>query len=69
MTVEDKVVDFDFEYDPGGIYKIYDEHLMNIDRAKKLMIRYSRCIVCGRRLKTPESIERGMGPVCVKYFG
>lgn len=69
MTVPGKVVDFDFEYEPGGIHKIHPEHLMDLDRAKNLMIRYGRCIVCGRRLKVAESVERGVGPVCIKYFG
>lgn len=69
VTESGKVVDFDFEYEASAIYKIRPEHLMNVGRAKDLMIRYSRCIVCGRRLKVAESVERGIGPVCIKYFG
>jgi hypothetical protein len=25
---------------------------------------FSRCLVCGRKLKDPESIARGTGPIC-----
>lgn len=42
---------------------------MNVERAKELMIRYGRCIVCGRFLKVAKSVERGIGPVCFSYFG
>ena len=28
-----------------------------------------RCIKCGRRLKSPESIARGVGPKCAGVFG
>lgn len=29
----------------------------------------SRCVVCGRTLTNPNSIERGMGPVCFRKQG
>ena len=61
-------VKFDFVYEKGAIYKIKPEYKMDIERAKELMIRYGRCIVCGRRLKVAESVERGIGPICIKYF-
>ena len=32
--------------------------------AKVEVFHEGRCCVCGRALTTPESIERGMGPVC-----
>jgi hypothetical protein len=32
--------------------------------------KYGRCSICARELSDPESIERGIGPVCAtKYFG
>lgn len=27
------------------------------------------CLVCGRRLDDPESVQRGIGPVCIKNYG
>lgn len=68
LTEKDQRVKFDFVYDKGAIYRIKPEHRMDIKRAKVLIIRYGRCIVCGRRLKVAESVERGIGPVCIKAF-
>lgn len=68
LTEQGEVVDFDFEYAPGAIFHIRPEYQMDIEEAEKLMIRYGRCIVCGRRLKRAESVRRGIGPICIKYF-
>jgi len=69
VTEEGDHVNFDFIYAPGAIYNITPEHLMNIEEAKKLIVKYSRCIACGKRLKLASSVEKGIGPVCIKYFG
>lgn len=61
-------VQIEFEYDKGAIYSIDPADRMPLDEAKQLTIRYGRCIVCGRHLKAAESVERGIGPVCIKYF-
>src|SRR5438132_2374593 len=60
---------FDFEYDKGAIYRLTEGDRMPLDRAKDLMVRYGRCINCGRFLKAAVSVERGIGPVCIKAFG
>lgn len=41
---------------------------MTLDEAKAFILRYGQCVRCGRRLKAAESVERGIGPVCVRYF-
>jgi hypothetical protein len=68
LNAEDEVVQIDFEYERGAISKIRPDHKMPFERAKALTIRYGRCIVCGRRLKVAESVERGIGPKCAKNF-
>jgi len=68
ITETGKRVTFDFEYAKGAIYDLTEDDRMDIERAKELMIRYGRCIVCGRKLKVAESVERGIGPICIKYF-
>jgi len=68
VTEAGEHVHFDFEYAKGAIFKLTEADKMPIERARQLMIRYGRCIVCGRRLKKAESVERGIGPVCIKYF-
>jgi len=68
LTETGQRVSFDFEYERGAIYTIRPEYKMSLERGKELMIRYGRCIICGRRLKVAESVERGIGPICIKYF-
>jgi hypothetical protein len=59
----------EFVYAPGAIYRIKPEHKMNAVEGKALTIRYGRCICCNRALKAAQSVEQGIGPVCIKYFG
>ena len=61
-------VKIDFEYEKGAIFRIKPEHKMSLARAKELMVLYKHCIVCGRKLKDATSVERGIGPVCIKAF-
>jgi hypothetical protein len=68
LTESGEIVQFDFEYAPGAIYKLTPEQMMPIERARELMIKYGHCIVCSRLLKDPHSVEQGIGPVCIKYF-
>jgi hypothetical protein len=68
LTESDDVVQIEFEYEAGAIRRIRLEHKMALERAKELTIRYGRCIVCGRHLKVAESVERGIGPRCLKSF-
>lgn len=62
------VVQIEFEYAPGAIFKLRPEHRMAFEKARELTIRYARCIACGRHLKNAKSVELGIGPVCRKYF-
>jgi hypothetical protein len=68
LTETGTVVQIDFVYEAGAIYKIQPEHKMPYERARELTVRYSRCIVCGRHLKAAQSVDRGIGPVCRKSF-
>lgn len=68
LTEAGTVVEIEFEYAPGAIYRLTEADRMPLEKAKELTIRYGRCIVCGRRLKAAQSVERGIGPVCIKSF-
>lgn len=57
------------EYASGAIYNLYPEDRMSRARAIELIRFCGRCLVCRRRLKDLNSIERGMGPICGKYLG
>lgn len=68
LTEADTVVQFDFVYSPGALNILTPVDQMPLDRARELMVRYGRCVNCGRTLKAAKSVERGIGPVCVKAF-
>jgi len=57
------------EYAHGAVYRLYPEDRMQRARAIELMRICRRCLVCRRSLKNPDSVERGMGPICGKFLG
>lgn len=68
LNAKGEQVKIEFEYAPGAIKRIKPNHKMPLDRAKELIVQYGRCISCGRTLKAAQSVEQGIGPVCVKNF-
>lgn len=42
---------------------------MSLDEAKNWGRMTGHCIVCGRQLDDPESVDKGIGPVCEKNWG
>lgn len=54
-----------WEYAAGAIRRIRPEHRMTVERAIELSVRFTRCIRCGADLTAAESVERGIGPVCI----
>lgn len=54
-----------WEYAAGAIRHIRPEHRMTVERAIELSVRFTRCIRCGADLTAAESVERGIGPVCI----
>lgn len=57
-----------FVYDKGAIYKLAGSRPLTLMEAAAFGKRTKRCIVCGHRLKTLESQQFGIGPVCRKRF-
>lgn len=68
LNANGDLVDIDFVYEAGAIFKIKPEHRMSFEDAKVLTIRYGRCVNCGRHLRAGKSVEQGIGPVCRKLF-
>lgn len=58
----------EWEYDPGLKRQLPEARRMTLQEAKDFILRYGQCVRCGRRLKAAESVERGIGPVCITYF-
>lgn len=57
-----------FVYAQGAMKYIRPEWKMTMEEAKAFGALYGICVRCGRDLTKEESIERGMGSTCVKYF-
>lgn len=68
LTEEGEHVRYETQYAKGMMRFIREEDRMSVDRAKELALRYGRCLNCGRKLEVAESVERGIGPVCIKRF-
>lgn len=56
------------EYDKGAVHLLAADDRLTRAQVLDLTRLCRRCLVCHRRLKTLDSIERGMGPVCGKYL-
>lgn len=55
-----------FVYDKGAIHRISADDRMTPEQAEELGALYGVCVVCGAELTDPDSVARGIGPVCRK---
>jgi len=58
----------EWDYDPKLKAQLPIARRMTLAEAKDFILRYGQCVRCGRRLKAADSVERGIGPVCINYF-
>jgi Family of unknown function (DUF6011) len=65
-------LDWTWEYAPGAIKQVAKDIAdgttvkLTVEKAKELGHVWNRCMVCGHKLTTPESVTAGIGPVCIK---
>lgn len=57
-----------WNYAPGVIATIQPGWKMTLEQAKAFILLFGVCVRCGRKLVAADSVERGIGPVCVNYF-
>ena len=69
LTLSGDKVHGEWEYVPGGLRSVIGTRRMSLEDAKAFIVLYGSCVRCGRHLKAADSVERGIGPTCVKYFG
>lgn len=55
-----------FVYAAGVARALTPDHRMSEDQARALGHEFGICCVCGAELSDPESVARGIGPVCAK---
>lgn len=57
-----------WEYAPGIVRNVKAEYVMTAEQAKDFGDTYAWCVRCSAELTNPESIARGVGPICAQYF-
>lgn len=67
-----RAIEFKYEYGvvlgfESKMLKLSDR--MSVERGKELVTLYGRCLACNRKLSAASSVEKGIGPVCIGYFG
>jgi hypothetical protein len=68
LTQEGEHVKFEWEFAPGVVHRLTVDQKMSVEQGKAFMLVYRSCLRCNRPLKAATSVERGIGPVCIKYF-
>lgn len=53
-----------WDYAPGAMKHLVLADKLTIDQAREMGTRHGVCVVCAATLTDPESVERGIGPVC-----
>jgi hypothetical protein len=62
------VLEFKFEYAQGAIYRLTPSDRMSLEEACAFGVQTGFCCVCGKFLTDPDSVARGIGPVCARGF-
>lgn len=57
-----------FEYAKGAMVKLTADAKMTLEQASAFGHAFGRCCCCGATLTNPDSIERGIGPICAGRF-
>jgi hypothetical protein len=55
-----------FVYDWKAIREVSEGMRLTLEEALKYSAQFSECIICGRALTDPNSVAKGIGPVCIK---
>lgn len=64
-----KGTDWSWEYVPGLVSDIDPASALSVEQAASFGKLYGVCGICGRPLTDEESIDRGIGPVCIERIG
>ncbi len=68
LTEAGEHVNGEWEYAPELRSQCTEDNRMTVEQAKEFGILYGKCVKCGRHLSDAESVERAIGPVCIKSF-
>jgi hypothetical protein len=69
VNADGETVHGEFVYESGLIQQVAATgRKMTLEEARAFTLQYGECVRCGRHLTDPKSLDRAMGPVCIKYF-
>ena len=55
-----------FQYNWQAIGEVTEGMRLTYDEALKYSAQFNECVICGRALTDPNSVAKGIGPVCIK---
>lgn len=58
----------DYMYAGAARLVVKDAVRLSLEEVGELGITTGSCVICGRRLDDPESVDRGIGPVCAEKY-
>lgn len=53
-----------WDYAPGAMKNLARAEVLTLEAAKSMGHAHGICVICGAELTDPDSVERGIGPVC-----
>jgi len=69
LTLSDQKVKGRYEFVGGLVGQVAAQgRRMSLDEAKAFILLFGQCARCARKLSAASSVEKGIGPVCIKYF-
>jgi hypothetical protein len=59
----------DYQFEAGLVQQVAAEgRKMTLEEAKRFIVVYGKCARCSTTLKAAKSVDRGIGPRCIKFF-
>ena len=58
-----------WDYARGYVFRLTANELLSVEEVRAFGLRTGMCAICGRTLTDPESVQKGIGPICEGKYG
>lgn len=58
-----------WDYARGYVFQLTADELLSVEEVRAFGLRTGMCAICGRTLTDPESVQKGIGPICEGKYG
>lgn len=58
-----------WDYARGYVFQLTANELLSVEEVRAFGLRTGMCAICGRTLTDPESVQKGIGPICEGKYG